>query len=125
MVAPKIRFLTKIYHPNIDKLGRICMDTLKGSPARHSNQGSNFNQETGLQLCRLELSFYRSKHCLVHPIQTVLSPPRNTNPDPLAADVAQQWKENEANAIATGISVYPEGRLIVAREWTRLYAKQV
>ena len=30
MVAPKIRFLTKIYHPNIDKLGRICMDTLKG-----------------------------------------------------------------------------------------------
>lgn len=32
MVAPKIRFLTKIYHPNIDKLGRICMDTLKGIP---------------------------------------------------------------------------------------------
>jgi ubiquitin-conjugating enzyme E2 N len=31
MVAPKIRFLTKIYHPNIDKLGRICMDTLKGN----------------------------------------------------------------------------------------------
>jgi ubiquitin-conjugating enzyme E2 N len=31
MVAPKIRFLTKIYHPNIDKLGRICMDTLKGT----------------------------------------------------------------------------------------------
>ena len=31
MVAPKIRFLTKIYHPNIDKLGRICMDTLKGA----------------------------------------------------------------------------------------------
>ena len=30
MVPPKIRFLTKIYHPNIDRLGRICMDTLKG-----------------------------------------------------------------------------------------------
>jgi hypothetical protein len=36
MVAPKIRFLTKIYHPNIDKLGRICMDTLKGIPLMSS-----------------------------------------------------------------------------------------
>ena len=36
MEAPKARFLTRVYHPNIDKLGRICLSTLKAehwSPA--------------------------------------------------------------------------------------------
>jgi len=31
--------------------------------------------------------------------------------DPLAADVAAQWKENEANAIATGIVNCYTGKL--------------
>ena len=87
MSAPKVRFMTKIYHPNIDKLGRICLDILKDkwSPA--------------LQIRTVLLS-----------IQALLSAP---NPkDPLANDVAEQWKVNEAEAIQT------------ARDWTRLYASK-
>ena len=72
-----MRFLTKIYHPNIDRLGRICLDILKDkwSPA--------------LQIRTVLLS-----------IQALLSAP---NPDdPLANDVAEVWKTNEARAIQTG-----------------------
>lgn len=76
MAPPKVRFLTKIYHPNIDKLGRICLDILKDkwSPA--------------LQIRTVLLS-----------IQALLSAP---NPDdPLADNVAKHWKENEAEAVET------------------------
>lgn len=85
MSPPKVRFMTRIYHPNIDKLGRICLDILKDkwSPA--------------LQIRTVLLS-----------IQALLSAP---NPDdPLENNVAEEWKRNEAKAIAT------------AREWTKRYA---
>ena len=87
MVPPKVLFRTKIYHPNIDKLGRICLDILKDkwSPA--------------LQIRTVLLS-----------IQALMSAP---NPDdPLANDVAEHWKTDEASAIVT------------ARQWTRNFASK-
>jgi ubiquitin-conjugating enzyme E2 N len=74
MVAPKVLFRTKIYHPNIDKIGRICLDILKNkwSPA--------------LQIKAVLLS-----------IQALLSAP-NVD-DPLDEQVAAHWKEDEAGAI--------------------------
>jgi len=76
MAPPKVRFLTRIYHPNIDKLGRICLDILKDkwSPA--------------LQIRTVLLS-----------VQALLSAP---NPDdPLDEGVARHWRDDEPGAIVT------------------------
>ena len=76
MVPPKVRFMTKIYHPNVDKVGRICLDIIKDkwSPA--------------LQISKVLLS-----------IQLLMSSP---NPDdPLANDVADHWKRDERDAMKT------------------------
>ncbi|PXF48764.1 Ubiquitin-conjugating enzyme E2 N [Gracilariopsis chorda] len=76
MAPPKVRFLTRIYHPNIDRLGRICLDILKDkwSPA--------------LQIRTVLLS-----------IQALLSAP---NPDdPLNNEAAELWKNNEPRAMQT------------------------
>ncbi len=101
MTPPKIRFLTKIYHPNIDKLGRICLDVLKSTYHSHPRgtalMVSSGNWSPALQIRTILLS-----------IQALLGAP---NPDdPLANDVAQRWKEDQEAAIQT------------AREWTRTHA---
>ena len=52
--APKIRFLTKVYHPNIDTGGRICLDTLKMPP--RGTWVPSMNISTTLQHIRLLLA---------------------------------------------------------------------
>jgi len=102
MSAPKVRFLTRVYHPNIDKLGRICLDILKGtmyywSLYRLTELFGIDKWSPALQIRTVLLS-----------IQALLGAP---NPDdPLANDVAQHWKEDEPRAIET------------ASQWTKQYA---
>ena len=74
MEPPKVRFLTRLYHPNTDKIGRICLDILKDkwSPA--------------LQIRTVLIS-----------IQALLSSP---NPDdPLDNTIAALWKSDHARAV--------------------------
>ncbi|KAK6432217.1 hypothetical protein LTR95_011612 [Oleoguttula sp. CCFEE 5521] len=107
MCPPRIRFLTRIYHPNIDRLGRICLDVLKN------------NWSPALQIRTILLS-----------IQALLGAP---NPeDPLNEAVAKQWKVCRARVdvlfrlrrVFTD-RTYQENQpeaIKTAREWTQQYA---
>jgi ubiquitin-conjugating enzyme E2 T len=51
---PAVKFQTKIYHPNIDSSGRICLDSLKPSP--HGAWKPALNLATVLTQIRLLMS---------------------------------------------------------------------
>ncbi|MFT7812959.1 ubiquitin-conjugating enzyme E2 T [Arapaima gigas] len=71
---PKMRFVTPIYHPNIDSGGRICLDALKLPPKGAWRPSLNISTVlTSIQLL------------LVEP-----------NPDdPLMADISSEYKYNK------------------------------
>lgn len=68
---PKIRFLTPIYHPNIDTAGRICLDILKLPPKGAWRPSLNIST-------------------VLTSIQLLMAEP---NPDdPLMADISSEYK---------------------------------
>ncbi|KAK2181932.1 hypothetical protein NP493_376g03021 [Ridgeia piscesae] len=70
---PKIRFVTPVYHPNIDNAGRICLDSLKMPPKGAWKPALNIST-------------------LLTSIHLLLS---EANPDdPLMTDIATEFQSN-------------------------------
>ena len=76
MSAPTVLFTTKIFHPNIDKLGRVCLDILKK------------NWTPALQMKAVMLS-----------LQALLASPGED--DPLNVEAGNLWKNDKKKAEAT------------------------
>ncbi|KAG7279872.1 hypothetical protein CRUP_016199, partial [Coryphaenoides rupestris] len=71
---PNIRFLTPIYHPNIDNAGRICHDALKLPPKGAWRPSLNIST-------------------VLTSIQLLMAEPNSD--DPLMADISSEFKYNK------------------------------
>uniref|UniRef100_A0A6Q2YQE7 Ubiquitin-conjugating enzyme E2T (putative) n=1 Tax=Esox lucius TaxID=8010 RepID=A0A6Q2YQE7_ESOLU len=130
---PKMRFLTPIYHPNIDNAGRICHDALKLPPkvketetdvrlridlnnsfcGRLMNTFQEPNTDSHFCVCVCAQGAWRPSLNISTVLTSIQLLMANPNPDdPLMADISAEFKYSKP--------VYLEK----AKRWTEMHAVQ-
>lgn len=83
---PKICFKTKIYHPNIDEKGQVCLPIISAEnwkPATKTDQGRITNLD--------KIFFVNNTHFLFAVIQSLVALVNDPEPEhPLRADLAEE-----------------------------------
>ena len=96
---PSLRFLTDIWHPNIEKDGKVCISIL------HEPGDDRFGYEKASGLCLPPSRDLSSLFCLserwlpIHTVETILisvismlADPNDESP--ANVDAAKEWREN-------------------------------
>lgn len=109
---PTLKFMTKVYHPNVGEGGDVCLAVVKQDAWKPSTRVLDGKLNTRCTTC-LFAHFAHSRFSLLcfQVLNELVLLLQHPNPDdPLNADIAEQYRSNPAEFERT------------AREWTKKYA---